>query len=178
MGAVAAVAGVMGGLSLVEGFFGASQAEEQEKSRVAALKERMRQQKDAAQFQSIQRDKRINATLGSQAALQAFQGGGTAGLVSSNMISLNDMNAFASDENAARLSEIFQEKGISSSIDAAVRQGEAAQEQALIGGVTGAVSHFSDAYILSQGTSPSSISPYNTGVSLPPPQFTNTGGNI
>jgi ligand-binding sensor protein len=173
-----ALAGAEAGVGLIGGVFKSKQAGEQEKSRIQALNDRLKQNADVAQFNSIQRMKRLNSTLASQAALQAFSGAGSAGLVSGNMISLNDMNNFVSDENAAKLSETFQNLGIISQIQATERQGDHIQEQAIIGGVTAAATDMAQLYVPTAGFSSSSLTPNNYGVYIPPPSSTNISGEI
>ena len=106
-----ALGGAESGAGMIGSIFGGS-------DRRASLRLRMRQIQDATRAQSIDQMTKLNHTLASQAAIRAAGGGGTAGTVSSNMISIADMNAFANDENADKLNEVFQKESVQSQIDA------------------------------------------------------------
>lgn len=111
MGAGSIIGGAEAGMGVFSSIFGGEE-------RRASLKLRMRQIQDATREQSIDQMTKLNHTLASQAAIRAAGGGGAAGPVSANMISIADMNAFASDENADKLNEVFQKESVQSQMDA------------------------------------------------------------
>jgi len=120
MGFISAIA--EGGASITEGIVSYEGQKKTEKTRLNALNLRMKEISDSTRQQSIDQTARLNKTLAATAAISAAQGGGTAGLTSSTMMSINDINNFSQDENADKLNEIFQQESVGSQKIQAIKQ--------------------------------------------------------
>lgn len=136
MGAPTILASLTGGLLAGQTAFGMESEKQAEKSRIAALKERMRQVNDATRQHSIENMEKINHTLASQSAIAAAGGGSMMGPVSSNMISMADINQFAADENVNKLDNVFQQEALESDVSAVSKDTSAQEIETGVSGLT------------------------------------------
>lgn len=148
MGLAAAIIG--GAASIGEGIFGAIGSSEEEKARLKALEFRMREVKDSTQSKTIAHMQSLNKTLADQAAVRAAGGGG--GSDGPNMVSIGDINKFASDVNADKLNEAFQGLGIASEANADEDSARASEISDPFAGIVSAASSMSNLFTKVGGT--------------------------
>lgn len=161
------LAGISGGISIGSGILGATEAAQEEKARVAALKLRMTEIEDSTRQQKIGQLTNINKTLAAQETQSAATGNGMEGTSSVNILSLDDINNFAQDINADNLSEVFQKEGVESEIQAAYRQGTSQEISSVEGGFEQAFSTGANMYFKSP--TPSSVTTNNAIQPQPSP---------
>lgn len=147
MAATAILSGITAVTGLTSGGLSFESARKASKERTKALQLRLTQIEDQSRQEEIQKMRKLNNTLASQAAIQAAKGGGTIGPVTSNMLTLSDLNEFSQDEDADNLSEIFKKESVNSQIIQAQKEGEASETSAIIGGLGSTLQSAANLYV-------------------------------